>query len=153
LPTFIDRAKNLFPTLIIRSPLHGLMSTKYGMLSFTGRKSGRQYTTPMAYVREGDRVYLSTDSPWHRNLTGGAPVTMRLRGRNVTGTATPIPDPIEGAAILRKLVDAIPSYAGPAGLAKENGRVTDDEIARSVTTGGRVSIVVALDTAAAGAAR
>jgi hypothetical protein len=145
MPTFTDRAKNLFPALILESPLHGIMSAKYGILTFTGRKSGRIYSTPMAYVREGDRIFLSTDSPWHRNLTGGAPVTMRLRGRKTTGVATPVHDPAEGAAILRKLVDAIPSYAGPAGLAKEDGRVSDAEIERSVTTGGRVSIVVALD--------
>lgn len=145
MPTFIDRAKNLFPSWIIRSPLHGIMSDKYAILSFQGRKSGKQYSTPMAYVREGNRIYLSTDSPWHRNLTGGVPVRMLVRGREMHGIAAPIPNPDEGAVILRKLVDAIPSYAGPAGLAKENGRVSDAEIARSVTIGGRVSIVVTLD--------
>ncbi|MEU6584207.1 nitroreductase/quinone reductase family protein [Nocardia sp. NPDC046763] len=144
MPTFVDHAKNFFPSLIIRSPFHSLMSAKYGILTFTGRKSGRIYSTPMAYVREGNRVLLSTDSPWHRNLTGGAPVTLLLRGRTVQGVATPVSDPAEGAAILRTLVDAIPSYAGPAELATENGRVPDAEIARAVTTGGRVSIAVEL---------
>ncbi|MGW4125684.1 nitroreductase/quinone reductase family protein [Nocardia sp. NPDC004711] len=144
MPTFVDRAKNLFPSLIIRSPFHGIMSAKYGMLTFTGRKSGRTYTTPMAYVREGNRVLLSTDSPWHRNLAGGAPVSLLLRGRTVQGVATCVYDPVEGAAILRKLVDAIPSYAGPAELATENGRVSDAEIVRAVTEAGRVSISVEL---------
>jgi hypothetical protein len=145
MPTFVDRAKNMVPALIIKSPMHRLMSDKYAILTFTGRKSGRAYTTPMAYVRTGNRVFLSTDSPWHRNLAGGAPVTMLLRGRNVTGTAVPAATTDDAAAVLRTLVDAIPSYAGPAGLAKRDGRVSDAEIHRSVTTGGRVGIVVELD--------
>ena len=73
--------KNSVPTLVLRSPLHPLMSGRYALLSFTGRRTGRRYTTPVAYTRDGaDRLLLSTDSPWWRNLAGGAPVSLRLAG-------------------------------------------------------------------------
>ncbi len=68
------RFANTVPMLILRSPVHRLMSGRYAIIEFTGRKSGRRYATPIAYVRDGDRVLLSTDSPWWRNLKGGATV-------------------------------------------------------------------------------
>jgi deazaflavin-dependent oxidoreductase (nitroreductase family) len=144
MPSTADRLKNLFPTLILRSPFHGILSGRYAIIEFTGRKSGRRYATPIAYVREGDRVLISTDSPWWRNLVGGAPVRLRLRGRTVAGTATAVTDRDEAAAIVRRLVDAIPSYAGPAGMTREAGRVADDEIDRAVARG-RIAIRVELE--------
>src|SRR3984893_9192727 len=72
-------AMNLVPSIIIQSPLHALMSSKYAMIEFSGRKTGRTYKTPIAYVRDGNQLLMSTDSPWHRNLAGGAQVRMRLR--------------------------------------------------------------------------
>ena len=35
--------------LILRSPLHGLMSKRLLLITFTGRKSGKQFTTPLGY--------------------------------------------------------------------------------------------------------
>lgn len=137
---------NTFPSVIIRSPFHAIVSSKYIIIEFKGRKSGKTYRTPVAYVRDGDRVLLSTDSAWHRNLTGGARVRLLMRGHMVSGTADTVTDPDRSAAILRKLVDAIPSYSRPAGLARENGRVSDSEIRRSIAAG-RISIEVQLDLA------
>ena len=130
--------------MIIRSPLHGIMSSKYAIIEFRGRKSGRIYRTPVAYVRDGDRILMSTDSPWYRNVAGGAHVRMVVRGRTVEGTADTVTDADASAAILRKLVDAIPSYSRPAGLAREDGRVSDGEIRRAIAAG-RVSIEIRLD--------
>jgi deazaflavin-dependent oxidoreductase (nitroreductase family) len=135
---------NTFPSMIIRSPLHAIMSSKYAIIEFRGRKSGRIYRTPVAYVRDGDRILMSTDSPWYRNVAGGAPVRMVVRGRTVVGTADTVTDADASAAILRKLVDAIPSYSRPAGLAREEGRVSDAEIRRAIAAG-RVSIEIRLD--------
>jgi len=120
------------------------MSSKYAIIEFKGRKSGRIYRTPVAYVRDGDEVLLSTDSPWYRNVASGAHVRLLLRGRMVGGIADTVIDPDASTAILRKLVDEIPSYSRPAGLAKENGRVSDAEIRRAIGAG-RVSIAVTLD--------
>lgn len=41
---------NCVPQLLLRSPLHGLMSNRYLLITFTGRKSGKRYTTPVAYL-------------------------------------------------------------------------------------------------------
>ncbi|MGI8406541.1 MAG: nitroreductase/quinone reductase family protein [Thermomicrobiales bacterium] len=146
MPNVVSHFMNVFPSLILRSPFHAVMSQKYAIIEFTGRKTGRQYHTPIAYVRDGDRILISTDSPWWRNLSGGAPVRMRLCGRMVSGIAVPVTDPARATAILRRLVDRIPSYARPAGLVRQGEKVSDGEIARAVSEG-RISIEIHLEIA------
>ena len=82
--TFI-RVMNKFPALLLRSPLHRLISKSVLLITFTGRKSGKKYTTPITYLRDGDTVLMTTDSPWWKNLRGGALVTLRIRGREYVG--------------------------------------------------------------------
>lgn len=71
----------------LRSPLHGMISGHVMLITFTGRRSGRRYTTPVSYARDGETVYCFTDAPWWKNLRGGAPVTLRLRGHDLKGMA------------------------------------------------------------------
>jgi hypothetical protein len=77
---------------VLRSPLHGIFSKSIMLLVFRGRKTGRIYSTPVSYLREGDVVTAFTDSPWQRNLRGGAPITAYLKGRAVEGFAEVIDD-------------------------------------------------------------
>lgn len=143
----MSRFANAVPKTVLLSPAHRVLSGKYAVLSFTGLRSGRRYTTPIAYVRDGDTVWLSTDSPWWRNVVGGATVQLRLRGRDHSGVTTVIQDEADTVAALRRLVDAIPSYAKPAGLRRIDGRVPDEELLRAVRQGRR-SIRVALASTA-----
>jgi deazaflavin-dependent oxidoreductase (nitroreductase family) len=76
--------------LILRSPLHGMASKTILLITFTGRKSGKSYTTPISYSTQGEFIVLVTESNWWKNLRGGAAVTLRLRGQDCTGTAEPI---------------------------------------------------------------
>jgi deazaflavin-dependent oxidoreductase (nitroreductase family) len=83
---------NVFVKLILRSPLHGLLSKNTLLIAVTGRRSGRQYTTPVNYVRDGERITVISqmERTWWKNLRGGAQVTVLLRGQTLTGTATAI---------------------------------------------------------------
>lgn len=51
------------PTLLLRSPLHGVLRDSVLLITFRGRKSGKAYTTPVNYLHEGDTILLTTDSP------------------------------------------------------------------------------------------
>ena len=75
---------------VLRSPLHSMVSKSILLISFTGRKSGKTYTTPVSYMQEGDVINVFTHGQWWRNLQGGAPVTLRLRGKNVQGMGEPV---------------------------------------------------------------
>jgi deazaflavin-dependent oxidoreductase (nitroreductase family) len=50
-------------------------------LYVTGRKSGRRYTLPVAYVRHEGALLIGTPFGWGRNLRTGEPVEIRLLGR------------------------------------------------------------------------
>ncbi len=74
---------------ILRSPLHGILSGSTLLLTFTGRKSGRQYMTPISYAREGNTILLITSRKhsWWKNLQNSAPVTARVKGQALQGAA------------------------------------------------------------------
>ena len=80
---------NSFISWVLRSRAHGLLSGGMMLITVTGRKTGRQITTPVQYLPEGDVLWVisSRDRTWWRNLRGGAQVTLRLRGKDVRGRA------------------------------------------------------------------
>ncbi len=62
------------------------------LITFTGRKSGRTFTTPVRYVETDGiiRCFTSSDNMWWRNLRGGAEVVLRVRGKDLAYQATAI---------------------------------------------------------------
>ena len=76
------------------APLVGKLVRKgITVASYTGRRSGRTFSTPVGYRRQGDIVLIRVAYPdhktWWRNFTGeGAPLTLELDGAQRTGHAT-----------------------------------------------------------------
>lgn len=83
IPPFINKIM----TAMLRSPVHGVVSKSIMLITFTGRKSGKTYTTPISYSREGDLVTAFTHAKWARNLVGGAPVTLTIKNKAYQGQA------------------------------------------------------------------
>lgn len=54
------KGMNKVPVAILRSPPHLSMGNRYLLLSFTRRRSGRRYTTPVACLSEGDAYLMTT---------------------------------------------------------------------------------------------
>jgi len=77
---------------LLQSRLHWPLSRTLALISVTGRKSGTVYTIPVLYEQEGDDVSIVVGWPdrkrWWRNLRGGAPIRMHIRGAERTGHAT-----------------------------------------------------------------
>ena len=108
---------------ILRSPLHGMVSKSVLLISFTGRKSGKTYTTPVDYSQDGDQVYVFTHANWWKNLRGGAPVTLCIRGRELQGLAEPIAeDKGAVAAGLTEHLQKVPSDAKYYGVTFDDHR-------------------------------
>ena len=118
---------------VLRSPLHGVMSDSVMLLTYRGRKSRKIFTTPISYVRDGEDLLAvaSRDHAWWRNLRGGAPVRVRLRGRELRGTGRLLEGRAGEEGLLRVL-RAVPAYRKHWGVQLNgNGRPTDpDAIAR-----------------------
>jgi hypothetical protein len=108
----VPRIVNVVVKALLSSPLHGLMSKNRMLLTFRGRKSGKVYTTPVSYFREGESIVCFTDSPWWKNLRGGAPVRICLTGRDLAGMAYPIDTDTEAIVKgLERMLQKIPSDA------------------------------------------
>ncbi len=121
---------NPFMTVVLKSPLHRLVSGSTMLITFTGRKSGRQYTTPVGYVRDGNTVICLTHASWWKNLRGGAKVSMRIQGRNYVGSAEPVAGDIPRIAEgLRKFLVQVPSWAKIYGVAlDEDGAPKSEDL-------------------------
>jgi muconolactone delta-isomerase len=66
---------------LLRSPLHFLLSNSLMLITFTGRKSGRKFTTPVRYIQTDDRVrcFTAAENQWWRNLRSGARVSLLIK--------------------------------------------------------------------------
>jgi deazaflavin-dependent oxidoreductase (nitroreductase family) len=83
IPPFVNNAMKL----VLRSPMHGMISKSILLITFSGRKSGKTYTTPVSYSQSDNQVIIFTHAAWWKNLRSGTPVTLRLRGRELQGLA------------------------------------------------------------------
>ncbi len=115
-PARVMRVINMLPGLILRSPIHRLMSKKVMLLTFTGRRSGKRYTTPVAYVQVGEALLAGTERPWARNLRGGARVGVRLRGEHRSGVADVIDDEAGMSEAYAAILKADPGYTRFVGV-------------------------------------
>jgi deazaflavin-dependent oxidoreductase (nitroreductase family) len=86
-PEFVMAAGNALLRVLLRSPLHGMLSNSVLLLSFNGRKSGKAYTFPVGYARDGDTLQLVSNHDWWKNLRDNALVTVWLQGQKRNGVA------------------------------------------------------------------
>ncbi len=75
---------NIVVGALLRSPLHFLMSKDIMIITFTGRNSGRKFSTPVRYIHVDGivRCFTSTETRWWRNLRGNANVELLIEGNN-----------------------------------------------------------------------
>lgn len=107
-PPAVNRAMKL----ILRSPAHGMVDKTILLITFTGRKSGKTYTTPVSYSQYDDQVYVFTHATWWKNLRSSTPVTLRIRGRELQGLAEPVAEDKQAiAAGLSQHLRKVPSDA------------------------------------------
>lgn len=75
---------NDFVTLFLKTPLHVFLGNTM-LITVTGCKTGRTYSTPVGFYRDGDCLWILTsrDRTWWRNVRQGAHVELLLRGKTV----------------------------------------------------------------------
>lgn len=78
-----QRLVNLVVRGLLRTPgLSALIGTRLLTLYVVGRKSGRRYPIPVAYLADCDDLLLGTSAGWRLNLRSGQPVAVRLKGKH-----------------------------------------------------------------------
>lgn len=68
--------------VLLRSPLHRLLSSSIMLVRFNGRKTGRIFVTPVRYLRDGNRVYCYSNkgTQWWRNLRNNGTAWLTVAG-------------------------------------------------------------------------
>jgi hypothetical protein len=84
-PSALLRLVNPLLGALLRTPLAGPAGKQLMVLSFTGRKSGRQFTIPVsAHVIDNGistDLYALTGAAWKANFRGGAPAQVVYGGK------------------------------------------------------------------------
>ena len=118
---------------LLNSPLHLILSKNMMLMTYTGRKSGKSYTTPMNYLALNGALYTTSyrDRVWWRNLRDGADVKLRLRGKDVTARSGIIEDQSAVADALQQYFKTAPHLAKYMDVAlDEAGDPDGEDIAR-----------------------
>ena len=124
---------NDFMSWVLRSPLHGMLSNGMMLITVTGRKTGKKYTTPVEYFREADNLWVMTnrDRTWWKNLKGGAEVSLLLKRKPVTAIADLVMDKKSVESQLSEYIKHMPQAAKPLNIRIENGNTNAEDIART----------------------
>jgi hypothetical protein len=77
----------------LRSRWHHPVSSSMMLMTFEGARSGRVYSFPVGYAEDAEGLVTFTRFAWWKNFRERRPVSLRLRGREVRGTAFAVKDP------------------------------------------------------------
>ncbi len=131
---WIYKIANPFVKALLRSPLHGIASKNVALLHFRGRKSGREFVTPLSYVRENCTVCLLSahSTRWWMNLREeGTPVSIEIARETVAGKARLWDGDSEALRErVRRYLTALPRDAKVYGIKlDENNRPVEESLA------------------------
>ncbi|HLI40294.1 MAG TPA: nitroreductase/quinone reductase family protein [Streptosporangiaceae bacterium] len=107
----IMRAVNVPMRAALSLPFVTPLSGSLMLISYTGRKTGKGYRQPVSYVRDGDVLLTPGGGRWTRNLAGGRPARIRLRGRDTPARPELVTDPAELERLLGVIVAKNPRAA------------------------------------------
>jgi hypothetical protein len=129
-PLWIFKVMNPIMKRLLRSPLHRLLSGTLMLVTYTGCKTGKQYTIPIGYFVWGQGELMSFSSArWWTNLRSSPPVTLLLKGRRVQAMPTVIEQREVVIDTLEEFIKRLgPSAARrlPIGLPRDREPTRDD---------------------------
>ena len=121
---------NDFMVWVLRSPFHGMLSNGMMLITITGRKTGKTYTTPVGYYMEDGTMWVITsrERTWWKNLQGGAKVDLLLKRKPVTGIADVDLDEKSVAARMVEYLHHVPQAAKPMKIRMEDGKPNQEDV-------------------------
>jgi deazaflavin-dependent oxidoreductase (nitroreductase family) len=114
---FMNHVFNPIVRWVLSSRLHALMSKNVLLIAFRGRKSGKEYSTPVQFAQEDKQVWIlvgfAEKKNWWHNLMGGAPVRLCIEGKWQDGQAVLLKGEPDRDAILvglKQIFKKSPAY-------------------------------------------
>jgi hypothetical protein len=124
-PVALFRTTNRLIRPLLTSPLHGILSKRLMLLTYTGRRSGRRITIPIGYFdgEPGTVLAMSSTTTWVANLRDGRTVRLRIRGRDHDA----VPTVIQDTETFARFVEGSPGAAKITGLPADR-KTTPEEL-------------------------
>jgi len=124
----------------------------YGVLTTTGRKTGKQRRKCIRAIRRGDSVYVvsiaGAKAGWLKNLQTNPSVSLRIRGGTFAGRVRELSDPLELEQALSAYTESVSVVDYMACMNWRKGRPTRSKI-KDLTRGWfreGTPLVIELDT-------
>jgi len=135
----MNKIANPFVKLILRSPLHAWMSAAVLLITYRGRKSGREFTLPVQYVQDGNHIYIvpgfAEKKIWWRNLKGGMDVQVTLKGQTRSGHGILLDQDSDSETIVKAVglyLQQFPSLVKTYNVRIEtDGRFNSDDLSKA----------------------
>jgi deazaflavin-dependent oxidoreductase (nitroreductase family) len=141
------RVLNPIVTFLLNSPLHWPLSHWFVILAWTGRRSGKRYSTPVSHIREDDVIWVTTGDRWWRNLGDGAPVSVRVSGRWRDATAAPVREQADSTASHERLFRDHAWFRWLSGVPGDGAGGADPGALAEALNAGRVLVRIELGAA------
>jgi hypothetical protein len=119
-------------SLPFRTPLGGRLM----LLHYVGRKTGTHYRQPVSYVRDGDLLLTPGGGRWTLNLADGAPIRVRLAGRDARLRPELVTDVDEVERLLDVMAAHNPAIKRFVPLPRDDdGRIAPDALRAAIAHG------------------
>lgn len=143
LPEPLFRIVNPLMSALLRSWLHGVMSSSVLLLSFDGRRTGRRISLPLRYAcsSAGFVCFTTDDAKWWRNFEEPLAVQVLVAGETLGGVASA--DRVtsgESLDALRWFLLQFPSDATYHDVSVAKGVLSEADLARTPKRSVRVRI-------------
>jgi hypothetical protein len=130
------RAVNVPMRALLSLPFATPLSRNLMLVRYTGRKTGKTYRQPVSYVSDGDALLTPGGGRWTRNLAGGRPARLRLRGRDVPARPELVTDPAETGRLLGVIAEKNPRAATFIPIPRlPDGRLDPDMLRAALRSG------------------
>jgi hypothetical protein len=96
----VFRIVNVPMRFVLGLPFATPPGSRLMLISFTGRRTGKSYRLPVSYVRDADVLLTFGGGKWTLNLTNGVPITLRLKGRDMSAWPELVTDPVDVERLL-----------------------------------------------------
>ena len=117
---------------MLRTPLHVFLGDTM-LITVTGFKTGKTYSTPVGFYREDDCLWVMTsrDRTWWRNVRNGANVSLLLKGKTVHAFAEAELDEKAVETHMFDYIRRMPMAAKPLGIRMENKTPNREDLMRA----------------------
>lgn len=126
---------------LLRSPLHRVIGGGLMLITVTGRRTGRRYTIPVGYQRDGDVLHVLVSEArrkqWWRNFRTPAELEVELRGERFAALGAVVdPRSERFFAVIEATLQRLPMLARQFGIVWDRrtglGAEQRDVLAREV---------------------